>query len=131
MTRPHVLAAFPLAPLLVVGVMCTVPVTAHAAPELCDIGQDTVSSFETPRLAVAICESDNAFQYRQLTKQDQTRLDLPAREFPIYGKWAAGRAFEAQDDGCTYQIFTFNEHVGNFGANCPVPLSEDGLPPSR
>lgn len=131
MTRPHVLAAFPLAPLLVVGVMCIVPVTAHAAPELCDTGQDTVSSFETPRLVVAICQSDNAFQYRQLTKQDQTRLDLPAHEFPIYGKWAAGRAFEAPDDGCTYQIFTFNEHVGNFGANCPVPLSEDGLPPSR
>lgn len=130
MTRPHVQAAFPLALLLFLGVMCGVTVTAHAAPELCDTGQNTVSSFETPHLVVAICQLDNDFQYRQLTKQDQTRLDLPAHEFPIYGKWAAGRAFEAQDDGCTYQMFTFNEHVGNFGANCPVPLSEDGLPPS-
>ncbi|WP_157895824.1 hypothetical protein [Mycobacteroides chelonae] len=131
MTRPHVLAVFPLALLLILGVMCGVPVAAHAAPELCDTGQGAVSSFETPRLVVAICQLGNDFQYRQLNKQDQVRLDLSAHGFPIYGKWVVGRAFEAQEDGCTYQIFTFSEHVGSLGANCPVLLSEDGLSPSR
>lgn len=109
----------------------TFPATAHATAGLCDVGQETVSSFETRSLVVAICQAENDIQYRQITKQNQTRLDIAAHEFPIYGKWASGKAFEAVNDGTTYRLYTGNCHVQISGSDGAVILSEDGLPPSR
>lgn len=105
------------------------PATAHATAELCDIGQETVSSFQTPSLIVAICQVGNDIQYRQLTKQDQARLDITAHEFPIYGKWASGRAFEAADDGTIYRLYTGNCHIQISSPNGAVILSENALLP--
>lgn len=116
--------------LLVLGaILSSIPATAHATTELCDIGQETISSFETHSLVVAICQADNMIQYRQITKQDQTRLNVTAREFPIYGKWASGRAFEADDNGITYRLYTGNRHVQISGPGNTVLLSEDAQMP--
>lgn len=115
---------------LVVTVL-TFPASAHATAELCDLGQETVSSFETPSLEVAICQAGNDIRYRQITKQDQTRLDIVAHEFPIYGKWVSGKAFEAANDGTTYRLYTGNCHVQISGSDGAVILSEDGLQQSR
>lgn len=82
-------------------------------------------------MVVGICQAGGDIQYRQISKQDQTRLDIDAHEFPIYGKWASGKAFEAANDGDTYRLYTGNRHVQISDSDGVVILSEDGLPSSR